>query len=97
LNLRPGGAKCLDQAPPAATSAAEPFLNPKEESVAKTSPGEFIRQVRTEAAKVVWPTRKETARTAIMVLIMAGLLAIFFFLIDSLFSTVVQFLMRFVG
>jgi preprotein translocase subunit SecE len=65
--------------------------------VAKTSPGEFIRQVRTEAAKVVWPTRKETFRTAIMVLIMAGLLAIFFFLIDSVFSTLVQFLLGLVG
>jgi preprotein translocase subunit SecE len=60
--------------------------------VPKTSPGEFIRQVRSEGAKVVWPSRNETFRTAIMVLIMAGLLAAFFFLIDSLFSTVVHFL-----
>jgi preprotein translocase subunit SecE len=60
--------------------------------VPKTSPGEFIRQVRAEGAKVVWPSRNETFRTAIMVLIMAGLLALFFFFIDSVFSTVVHFL-----
>ena len=65
--------------------------------MAKTSPGEFIRQVRTEAAKVVWPTRKETITTAIMVLIMTTLLAIFFFGVDSLFSTIVQFLLRQLG
>ncbi|HUG44960.1 MAG TPA: preprotein translocase subunit SecE [Sphingomicrobium sp.] len=65
--------------------------------MAKTSPGEFIRQVRAEAAKVVWPSRQETVRTAIMVLIMAGLLAVFFFLIDAVFSSLVQFLLRLLG
>ena len=61
--------------------------------MAKTSPGEFFRQVRAEGAKVVWPSRKETVTTAIMVLIMTTLLAIFFFGIDSLFNTIVQFLL----
>jgi len=65
--------------------------------VAKTSPGEFIRQVRAEAAKVVWPTRNETFRTVVMVLIMTGLLALFFFAIDALFSTIVQFLLGLLG
>ena len=60
--------------------------------MAKTSPGEFMRQVRAETAKVVWPTRKETMTTAIMVLIMTSLLAIFFFGVDSFFSAVVKFL-----
>ena len=46
--------------------------------MAKTSPGEFIRQVRAETAKVHWPTRKETVATAIMVIIMTLLLAFFF-------------------
>ena len=47
--------------------------------MAKVTPGEFIRQVRSETAKVSWPTRRETITTAIMVLIMTTLLAIFFF------------------
>jgi len=61
--------------------------------VARVSPGEYIRQVRSEGSKVVWPTRKETVTTAIMVMIMTALLAIFFFGIDSFFSTIVQFLL----
>jgi preprotein translocase subunit SecE len=65
--------------------------------VAKTSPGEFIRQVRAETAKVVWPTRKETVSTAIMVVIMNGLLATFFFGTDAAFSSIVRFLLGLVG
>jgi preprotein translocase subunit SecE len=62
--------------------------------LAKTSPGEFVRQVRLEAIqKVHWPTRKETVTTAIMVLIMTMLLAFFFFGVDAFFSTAVKFLL----
>jgi preprotein translocase subunit SecE len=65
--------------------------------VAKVSPGEFIRQVRAETAKVVWPTRQETFRTTVMVLIMTGLLALFFLATDSAFSAIVQFLLGLLG
>jgi len=61
--------------------------------VAKVSPGEFIRQVRAETAKVHWPTRKETVATGIMVIIMTILLAFFFFGVDAAFSSIVQFLL----
>ena len=44
--------------------------------MAKVNPGEFARQVRAETAKVVWPTRKETITTAIMVVIMTTLLGL---------------------
>ena len=60
--------------------------------MAKVSPGEFIRQVRAETAKVVWPTRKETVTTAIMVMIMTGMLAIFFLGVDAVFNGIVKFL-----
>ena len=65
--------------------------------MAKTSPAEFISQVRAEARKVVWPTRKETVQTAIMVLIMTTILALFFLGIDSIFSSIVQFLVGLAG
>ena len=61
--------------------------------MAKVSPGEFIRQVRAETAKVVWPTRKQTVSTAIMVMIMTSMLGIFFFGVDAFFSTLVKFLL----
>ena len=65
--------------------------------MAKTTPGEFIRQVRAETAKVVWPTGRETMMTTIMVVIMCVLLALFFFALDSAFSGIVQFLLGFVA
>ncbi len=58
--------------------------------MAKTSPGEFFRQVRAETAKIVWPTRKETMMTAVMVVIMTTILGLFFFGIDSAFSAIVR-------
>ena len=64
--------------------------------MAKTSPGEFIRQVRTEAGKVVWPTRQETVRTAIFVAIMMLILSVFFLGVDSLFGAVVRWLLTLV-
>jgi preprotein translocase subunit SecE len=66
-------------------------------NVAKTSPGEFIRQVRAETAKVHWPTRKETVATGIMVIIMTLLLSVFFFGIDAVFSSLVRFLLSRLG
>ncbi len=65
--------------------------------MAKVSPGEFIRQVRAETSKVHWPTRKETISTAIMVMIMTALLAVFFFGVDAVFSTLVRFLLGFLA
>lgn len=65
----------------------------KHEAMAKVSPGEFIRQVRAETARVVWPTGRETAMTTVMVMIMATLLGIFFFGVDSFFSWVVKSLL----
>ena len=61
--------------------------------VARVNPGEFFRQVRAETAKVVWPTRKETVTTAIMVVIMTTLLGLFFFGVDSAFSATVKALL----
>ena len=61
--------------------------------MAKTSPGEFMRQVQAEARKVVWPTRQETVTTAIFVAIMMVILALFFLGIDTLFGSVVKWLL----
>ncbi len=65
--------------------------------MAKVSPGQFVNQVRAETAKVHWPTRKETVATAIMVIIMTTLLALFFFATDAFFSSIVQFLLGRLG
>jgi preprotein translocase subunit SecE len=62
--------------------------------MAKTTPGEFIRQVRAETAKVVWPSGRETAMTVFMVLIMTTILGIFFLGVDTFFSWVVKTLIE---
>ena len=62
--------------------------------MAKTSPGEFMRQVQAEARKVVWPTRQETVTTAIFVAIMMVLLAVFFLGVDTLFGEAVRWLLK---
>ncbi|MEM1131886.1 preprotein translocase subunit SecE [Alterisphingorhabdus coralli] len=61
--------------------------------MAKTSPGEFVRQVRAETSKVVWPTRQETLVTAVMVFIMMTILALFFLGVDTFFNWIVQSLL----
>ena len=61
--------------------------------MAKTSPGEFFRQIRAEGSKVVWPTRQETVTTAFFVAILMTILALFFLGIDSLFGAVVRWLL----
>jgi preprotein translocase subunit SecE len=61
--------------------------------MAKTSPGEFVRQVRQETAKVTWPTRKETAITTGMVFLMVFLAAIFFLVVDQVLQLGVKYIL----
>jgi preprotein translocase subunit SecE len=51
--------------------------------MAKTNPLEFLSEVRQEANKITWPTRKETMITTAMVLIMVVLAAVFFLIVDA--------------
>ncbi|MFO1121112.1 MAG: preprotein translocase subunit SecE [Hyphomicrobiales bacterium] len=50
--------------------------------MAKINPLEFVREVREEASKVTWPTRRETMISTVMVLIMVALASAFLFLVD---------------
>ncbi len=61
--------------------------------MAKVSPGEFVRQVRAETAKVTWPTRRETMVTTVMVLIMTTILSLFFLGVDQVLGRIVRFLL----
>ena len=49
----------------------------------KLDPARFVREVRTEMARVTWPTRKETMVTTGLVFLMVALAAMFFFLVDQ--------------
>jgi preprotein translocase subunit SecE len=58
--------------------------------MAKTSPAQFIREVRQELAKVTWPARKELVATTVSVLAMSGLAALFFFMVDQVIAVAVR-------
>jgi preprotein translocase subunit SecE len=55
--------------------------------MAKTNPLQFVQQVRSEVAKVAWPSRREVVLTTVMVFIMAALTATFFSLVDLTIRT----------
>jgi preprotein translocase subunit SecE len=57
------------------------------------SPFKFLQEVRSETAKVTWPTRLETMITTIMVFVMVALASIFFFMSDLVIRYVVTFLL----
>ena len=51
-------------------------------AMAKTSPVEFVQQVREEARKISWPSRKEVMISTVMVMIMVTAASMFFLLVD---------------
>jgi preprotein translocase subunit SecE len=61
--------------------------------MAKTSPAQFVREVRQEISKVTWPSRKELTVTTISVLVMSALAALFFFLVDQLIALVIRLIL----
>ena len=50
------------------------------------NPFQFIQEVRQEAAKVTWPSRKEVMITTAMVIVMVVLVALFFLAVDFVFG-----------
>ncbi len=59
----------------------------------KTSPMQFLREVKQEAQKVTWPTRKETGISTAMVMVMVLLAAVFFFVVDQVLAFGVKLLL----
>jgi preprotein translocase subunit SecE len=53
------------------------------QTMAKISPFKFLQEVRAEAQKVTWPTRRETAITTGMVFVMVAIASVFFFIADQ--------------
>ncbi len=54
--------------------------------MAKISPIKFMRQVREEAHKVTWATRKETIVTTIMVIVLVAIASVFFLIVDNILA-----------
>jgi len=59
--------------------------------MAQVSPGQFVREVRQELAKVTWPTRRETIMTLVLVFIMCVVLGIYFLIVDKILAWIMSF------
>ena len=55
-------------------------------ALARLDPAQYVRDVRTEVAKVTWPSRKETLITTGLVLAMSALAAMFFLVVDQVIA-----------
>jgi preprotein translocase subunit SecE len=60
-----------------------------------TNPFEFIQQVRAEASKVVWPTRRETLVTTGLVLVLVVFTSVFFVGVDAILRELVALVLGF--
>jgi preprotein translocase subunit SecE len=63
--------------------------------MARTNPLEFLQQVREEANKITWPSRRETVTSTIMVLIMVVAASVFFFAVDAVLERAVKLIFGF--
>ena len=62
--------------------------------MAKTSPVEFFKQVKSEAKKVTWPTCQETIVSTIFVFIMVAIASVFLYFADQVIAFFVQMIMN---
>ena len=58
------------------------------------NPLKFIQEEKQEAFRVTWPTGKETVQGSLMVVAMAIIAAIFFLLIDQIFKSLLDIILK---
>ena len=57
------------------------------------NPFQFLQQVRAEATKVTWPTRRETLITTALVVLMVVVASAFFIAVDQTIRIVLGFIL----
>ena len=57
------------------------------------NPTRFLKEVKQEGRKIVWPTRKETLITTAMVFVMVLIFSIFFLLVDNVISWIIRIIL----
>ena len=62
-------------------------------AMVQIDPFKFLQEVRAEAQKVTWPTRKETTVTTMMVFVMVILATIFFLVADQIMRLGIGYLL----
>ncbi|MBN9082539.1 MAG: preprotein translocase subunit SecE [Rhizobiales bacterium 62-17] len=57
------------------------------------NPFEFLQQVRSEASKVTWPTRRETLITTGLVILLVVVSSLFFVAVDQSIRLILGFIL----
>jgi preprotein translocase subunit SecE len=65
--------------------------------MAKISPFKFLQEVRAEADKVTWPTRRETMITTAMVFVMVAVASVLFLVADQIIRLFITFILGVAG
>ena len=56
----------------------------------KTTPAQFVRQVKQEASKITWPSRAETMQGTFVVIVVSVLLAVFLLCVDTILAWIMR-------
>ncbi len=60
----------------------------------KTTPAQFVRQVKQEIGKITWPTRSEAMHGTIVVIVMSLVLAAFLVGVDSVLAWAMRYILK---
>ena len=75
-----------------AVPVSEPTPSRQRDTPRRTTPVEFLREVRNELRKVAWPSRPEVINYSTVVLVTLVVLVSMIFVLNYLFSKAVLFL-----
>ena len=63
---------------------SSPTAPAKRDGIYMINPLKFLQEVKQEAFRVTWPTKKDTVTGSLMVFVLASLAAVFFLLLDQI-------------
>ena len=58
------------------------------------NPLKFFQEVKQEAFRVTWPTKKDTVTGSLMVFVLASLAAVFFLLLDQVLKFLLEIVLK---
>ena len=56
----------------------------------KTTPAQFVRQVKQEVSKITWPSRAEAMQGTFVVIVMSVVLALFLWCVDAVLAGIMR-------
>ena len=58
------------------------------------NPLKFLQEVKQEAFKITWPTKKDTVTGSLMVFVLASLAAVFFLFLDQILKFLLNLILN---